>query len=88
LTEEDYNAQVEKLVFGSSQQPETKKVGKHKRVIHENDSKNAELNIRAMNMANEIDGLLKEGEEFNSKQKIVEAEDVNFEDIENLDVPE
>ena len=86
LTEEEYNQKVEKLVFGSSQQPESKKEAKHKRVIHENDNKNTELNDRALSMANEIDNLLKEGESFNTKQKLIEAEDVNIEDIEDLGV--
>jgi hypothetical protein len=86
LSEEEYNTRVEKLVFGSSQQPDSKKEAKHKKVIHENDHKNNELNDRALSMANEIDNLLKEGEGFNSKQKIIEAEDVNIEDLDDLGV--
>jgi hypothetical protein len=88
LTEEEYNQKVEKLVYGNTLEPLTKKEAKHKRVIHENDTMNNELNARALNMANEIDNLLKEGESFNSQQKIIEAEDVEIDDIENLDVQE
>ena len=86
LTEEEYNEQVEKLVYGTTVEPERKKEAKHKKVIHENDHKNNELNNRALSMANEIDSLLKEGDAFNTKQKITEAQDVDIEDIENLDV--
>jgi hypothetical protein len=86
LTEDSYNAKVERLVFGTTQEPERKKEAKHKKVIHENEIKNNELNSRALNMASEIDNLLKEGENFNSQQKIVEVEDVEIDDIENLDV--
>jgi len=87
LTEDEYDKKVEKLVFGgNSSEPASKKEAKHKRVIHENDTKNNELNSRAMNMASEIDNLLKEGESFNTTQKITEAEDVEIDDIENLDV--
>ena len=86
MTEDEYNNQVEKLVFGTTAEPERKKEAKHKKVIHENDYKNNELNNRALSMANEIDSLLKESDAFNSKQKITEAEDVDIEDIENLNV--
>jgi hypothetical protein len=85
LSEEEYNTRVEKLVFGSTQQPDTKKEAKHKKVIHENTVKNNELNDRAMRMANEIDSLLKEGENFNTQQKIVETDDVNLEDLGDID---
>jgi hypothetical protein len=86
LSEDEYNKQVEKLVYGTTVEPERKKEAKHKKVINENDNKNNELNIRALDMANEIESLLKEGESINTQQKIVEAEDVEIDDIENLDV--
>ena len=86
LSENRYNDMVERLVFGTTKEPERQKEAKHKKIIHENESKNAELNSRAMNMANEIDGLLSEGKDFNSKQKIAEIEDVEIDDIENLNV--
>jgi hypothetical protein len=86
LSEDEYNDQVEKLVYGTTIEPERKKEKRHKKVIHENDTKNTELNTRALDMANEIDNLLKESESINTPQKIVEAEDVEIGDIENLDV--
>ena len=86
LSEDEYNKQVEKLVYGSTIEPERKKEAKHKKVITENNNKNNELNTRALNMANEIESLLKEGESINTRQKFVEAEDVEIDDIESLDV--
>jgi len=84
LSEEEYNKQVEKLVFGTTVEPERKKEAKHKKVINENNHKNSELNKEALNMISEIDILLKEGESINTQQKIIEAEDVDFDD---LDIP-
>ena len=86
LSEDDYNKQVEKLVFGSSQEPEHKKEASHKKIIKENDLKNGKLNADALNMVIEIDKLLKESESINTQQKITEAQDVEIDDIENLDV--
>ena len=86
LSEEEYNTQVEKLVYSNTREPLSKNEAKHKKVIHENDNKNSELNNKALDMANEIDGLLKEGESLNNHHKVNEAEDVNIDDIENLDI--
>ena len=82
LTEEEYNKQIENLVYGK----ELKKEVKHKKIIKENDSKNTQLNTNAMNMINEIDDMLKQGESINKVQTINEVQDVNFEDIEDLEV--
>jgi hypothetical protein len=89
LTEREYTAHVEKLVYGSSpNEPEHQKEERHKEIIHENDLKNGTLNSAALNMVNEIDALLKESESINTQQKITEGEDVEIDDIENLDVRE
>ena len=86
LSEDEYNSQVERLVFGTTAEPERKKESKQKKIIRENNNKNEELNSRAMDMANEIDNLLKESESINTPQKNIEAEDVDFDEIEKLDV--
>ena len=86
LSEEDYDRQLEKLVFGTTKEPERKKEARNKEIIHENDAKNGSLNDTALNMVNEIDALLKESESINTQQKVIEAEDVEIDDIENLNV--
>lgn len=86
LTEKEYGIQIEKLVYGSSHEPEHKREERRKEIIYENDIKNTNLNSVAFNMVNEIDALLKESESINTIQKINEGEDVEIEDIENLDV--
>ncbi len=88
LTEEEYNQQVERLVYGSTIEPERKKEIKHKKVINENNHKNDELNSRALIMASEIDNLLMKSESINTQQKIVEGQDVVIDDIEKLNVQE
>jgi hypothetical protein len=82
LSEEGYNQQVEKLVYGTTREPERKKEAKHKKIIHENNNKNSELNGHAMNMIAEIDNFLKETESINVQQKINEGENVEIDDLE------
>jgi hypothetical protein len=86
--ENNFNTQVEKLVYGSSHEPEHQREERHKEIIYENDVKNGSLNTVALNMVNEIDALLKESESINTQQKITESEDVEIDDIENLNVQE
>jgi hypothetical protein len=86
LSEKEYNDIVEKLVFGNSPEPEHKKVAKNKKIINENNKINENLNNKAQIMIDEIDLLLNKSESLNSKQKINEGEDVNFEDIEGIDL--
>ena len=86
MSEERYNSQVERLVYGSSQQSETKKENHHKEIIRENDIKNGSLNDTALNMIIEIDKLLNEGDTFNTQNKFTEAQDVEIDNIEDLDV--
>ena len=88
LSEKEYDTQVEKLVYGSSREPDHQKEERHKEIIHENDVKNGNLNTAALNMVNEIDALLKESESINTQQKITEAEDVEIDDIETLNMQE
>lgn len=85
LTDEEYEKQLESLVFGSSREPETKKVKKQKQVIKENNEIINVLNERANNMINEIDEMLNSTKSFNTEQDAKEIDDINFEDIEGID---
>ena len=60
----------------------------HKKIITENNEINNNLNSNAQSMINEIDELLKNGESINALEDLSEAEDVNLEDIEGIDVTE
>jgi hypothetical protein len=89
LSEEEYNTQVEKLVFGNSPEPKHKKESKHKKIISENNEKNDNLNKKAQDMVSEIDQLLSSNtESINTQQKISEAEDINIENIEDIKLEE
>lgn len=88
LTDEEYNKHIEKLVFGSSIEPEHKHEETHKEIIKENDNINEALNNNAQQMINEIDELLKTGETINVAQRDSSAEEVDFEDIENIEIAE
>lgn len=88
LTDEEYNKHIEKLVFGSSIEPEHKHEETHKEIIKENDNINEALNNNAQQMINEIDELLKTGETINVAQRDSSAEEVDFEDIENIEITE
>ena len=82
---------IHKLVYGDVDQtdstPKSKKEIKNKKVIHENQQKVSEMASKADNMVEEIDGLLKEGELFNSERNDTEFEDidVNLLETEGLD---
>jgi len=86
LTEEEFNSRIEKLVYGSSVEPERKKEAEHKKIINENNDMNNTLNAAALNMINEIDILLESADSINTIKEITEAQDVEIDDIENLDV--
>jgi hypothetical protein len=86
LTEEEFNSRIEKLVYGSSVEPERKKEAEHKKIINENNNMNNTLNAAALNMINEIDILLESADSINTIKEITEAQDVEIDDIENLDV--
>jgi hypothetical protein len=88
LSEDEYNKHVEKLVYGSTQEPEHKNEIKHKEIIQENNEINDKLNKNALAMINEINGLLESSESINKLQKFDEAEDVDIEGIENIELPE
>jgi len=85
LTEEEYNQHVERLVFGSSVNTDTKRESHHKEIIKENNLINENLNKNANDMINEIDVLLKNGESINSEKKLDEGEEIDFESIENIE---
>jgi len=86
LSEEDYNKQVEKLVYGSTQEPEQKKKIKRKEIIQENNKTNDKLNKGANDMITEIDELLKSGETINTTHKINETQDIDIENIEDIEL--
>jgi len=88
LSEEEYNAHLEKLVFGSTVEPDRKNEIKRKEVIRENDEMNENLNKNAQTMINEIDALLLNSDSINAEQKINESETIDFESIENIDLNE
>jgi len=88
MSEEAYNKHIEKLVFGTTQEPEEKKKIRQKEIIQENNDKNDKLNKGASDMIAEIEQLLENGETINSKQKINETQDIDFEDIENIELDE
>ena len=88
MTDEEYMKHVESLVFGSSVEPEHKNEKHHKKIIKENDSINEQLNKNAQEMINEIDDILKKGESINVEQKENDAEEVDFEGIENIELTE
>jgi hypothetical protein len=85
MSEDEYIKQVEKLVYGSPQEPEKDKQVKEKEIIQENNNINDKLNKGAENMINEIDILLKSTESINKTEKINETQDI---DIENIDLEE
>jgi hypothetical protein len=86
MTDEAYEKHLEKLVYGTTKEPEIQKEIKQKEIIHENNKTNDKLNRKAEDMINEIDSLLGDSESINTTQKINEDEDVNIQDIENLDL--
>jgi hypothetical protein len=88
MTDEEYDLQVERLVFGSTSEPVQKKENRNKEIIKENDVINATLNKNALNMINEIDLLLKNNESINVPKKINESDEIDFESIENIELIE
>jgi len=86
MTDDEYLEQVEKLVYGSPQEREEDKKIKQKEIISENKSINDNLNKNAENMINEIDSLLKTGESINKNHKIDEAQDIDIENLEDIDL--
>ena len=88
MTEEQYNDHLEKLVFGTTKQTEQKKENSHKQIIKENDIINTKLNKNAEDMINEINVLLKNTESINEQQKINEQQEIDFENIENIELNE
>jgi hypothetical protein len=88
LTDEEYDNQVEKLVFGTTQEPKQKKKIKQKEMIQENNDVNDKLNRGAADMVAEIEQLLKSGESINTQQNFNEVQDIDIEDIENIDLGE
>jgi len=86
MSEEDYDKHLEKLVFGSTKEPEEKNKKIRKEIIHENNKINDKLNNNAANMIEEIETLLENSESINSIQSLDETDDIDIEEIENLDL--
>ncbi|MDX2321827.1 MAG: hypothetical protein QNK26_14670, partial [Moritella sp.] len=86
LSEEDFNKHLEKLVYGSSQEPVHKNEENHKKVIHENNNINDNLNKNAQAMISEIDDLLVDSESINKIHVVNEAEDIDLGNIEDIEL--
>jgi hypothetical protein len=86
MSEEEYGKHLEKLVFGTTKEPEEKKKARQKEIIQENNDINDKLNKNAADMVAEIDQLLENNESINSTQKIDETQDIDIEEIENLEL--
>jgi hypothetical protein len=88
MTEEQYNDHLEKLIFGTTKQPEQKQENRHKEIIKENNEINTKLNENAEAMINEINVLLENTESINKQKELNETEDIDFENIENIELNE
>ena len=86
MTDEEFGSHLEKMVFGNSVEPERKKSIKNKRIINENNIINDKLNTNAQNMINEIDSLLENSESINTIPKESDAEDIDFENFDDIDL--
>ena len=85
LTEKQYNQQVEKLVYGSNIELKSKKTGKNKKIIVENNEINETLNKKAEQMIIEIDNLIRANENINARQKNTEEQYIDIENIELIE---
>jgi hypothetical protein len=88
MSEQQYNDHLEKLVFGTTKQSVQKQENNHKQIIKENDEINTKLNKNAQDMINEINILLENTESINKKEKLDEAQEIDFENIENIELNE
>ena len=86
MTEEEYINHIEKLVYGSTQETNTKKNVRQKEIIQENNTKNKILNKKAMNMVIEIENLLESTESINTQQKNVDNQDIEIENIDEMEL--
>lgn len=83
MSQNVYDDYIENMIFGKDNNYKQKK--KTKEVLTENETKNDSLNKNAENMISEIDDLLENSKSIN-KEYDEEAEDVDIEDIENIDL--
>ena len=88
MSDENYEKLLEKLVYGSSKESDTQKEAAHAQIIQENNEINDSLNNKALQMIDEINGLLENKESINTVQKINESENTDIVDIENIDLEE
>ena len=88
MSDENYEKLLEKLVYGSSRESDTQKEAAHAQIIQENNEINDSLNNKALQMIDEINGLLENKESINTVQKINESENTDIVDIENIDLEE
>lgn len=86
LSEEEYEKHLEKLVYGSTKEPEQKKKIKQKEIIQENNKINDKLNKGAEDMIAEIDSLLENSKTINTNQKLDETQDLDIKNIEDMDL--
>ena len=88
LTEVEYDTYVENMVAITNGEPSRRKEISHKEIIKENSKINENLNKNAQTMIDEISILLENTESINKEKKIDEAEDIDFESIENIEIIE
>lgn len=88
MSNEEYEIHLENLVYGTTHELERKMENRQKTIIQENDNINIDLNTKAQDMIREIDMLLENQKTINTTQKFNEAEDIDIENIENIELTE
>lgn len=86
MNNDEFEKHVEKMVYENNPEQVQQKINMHKKIINENNEINNKLNYNAQSMINEIDELLSKGEAINTQKTMNEAENVNIEDIENIEI--
>jgi len=86
MTDEEYDKQLEKLVFGTSKEPEQKKENRQKDIINENNKKNDKLNKKAETMIEEIDTMIGDSKSLSINEKKDALEGIDIQDIEDIEL--
>ena len=86
MTNERFARYVESMVFGGSADNNQTTIDTRRKIISENNKINENLNSKAQDMVNEIDDLLKKGDVINKNNITNYGEDIDFENIDDLDL--
>jgi len=86
MENEDFNNYLTKMVYGSNADNNQTSIDTRRKIINENNKLNETLNSQAQNMVTEIDDLLKKGESLNKSNTTNYGEDIDFENINDLDL--